>query len=283
MYDITNPDVAFEWIQSVLEIDGENFVEEYIINCGNDFDKFFDKNMNKIEAIDINKLEIVVIHVTSNNDNCAEIKKNGMKNLKRVLSEKTELSDFLFNQGIEFDIINKKMYVDKVEYDINYKENKQCENLTKLEKGLDKIAHKIYHDYQINGFFFNKDIYDYGTGIHKHPEFLVTLSDFNEKTISLDDKWDDFNQGYVVKYKAFVGEFAYYTFYNSTNDYLDDYHNSWIKLKYWLLSHAVSSSFSEISSQIFAYMKPQREILPERILEIVPVEKWRKHVLKYFK
>lgn len=79
-----------------------------------------------------------------------------------------------------------------------------------------------------------------------------------------------------------MGEFAYYTFYSSINDYLDDYHNNWIKLKYWLLSHAVSSSFSDISSQIFAYMKPQKEILPERILEIVPVEKWRKHVLKYF-
>jgi hypothetical protein len=282
MFDITDPDAAYEWVLSVLGIEGGRFIEEFVINCSNDFDKFFDTYKNKIEAIDINKLELVAIHVTSNNNNCDDIKNNGIKNLKKALSEKTELKDFLISQGIIFDIENKEMFIDEVKYDITYKENIKSENISNLEKKLNRIAHKIYHDYQVNGFFFNKDIYDYGTGIHMHPEFLVTISDFNKKTKGLADKWDKFNEGYVIKYKALISKFAYFTFYGDTNEYLDDYHNNWIRLKYWLLSHAVSCWFSDISSQVFAYMKPHGVILPERILEIVPANKWREHVLKYF-
>lgn len=94
-YDITNPDVSYEWLHAVLDMKKRDLISDYILECGNDFDIFFEKHLSEIERMDINQLELVVIHVTTNGDGCAEIRKNGLRNLKKVLQEKTELSTFL--------------------------------------------------------------------------------------------------------------------------------------------------------------------------------------------
>lgn len=66
-------------------------------------------------------------------------------------------------------------------------------------------------------------------------------------------------------------------------EYLQDYKNNWIELKRWLLQRAVSSSFSDSASEIFAYMKKGRIIEPDKIVECVPAEQWRNYVFKYYK
>lgn len=40
--------------------------------------------------------------------------------------------------------------------------------------------------------------------------------------------------------------------------------------------------FSDLASEVFAYMKAGIIIEPERILECIPVEEWRKNDSKYF-
>lgn len=281
-FDITNPDTAYEWLYSILDIKQGDLIEDYILKCNNDIDMFFKAHIEEIERIDLNKLELVAIHVTSNDDNCRSLKKHGLRNLKLVLSGKTEMSRFLSAEQIQFDIERKQMFIQGKEYNIDYQKYLNMAHKSKEEDRLERIAHKIYFDYQVNGFFFNSNIFSYGTSIDKHPEFLYTLSEFNKATKGIDEKWDKLNQGYVIKYKSYVSDFEYYSFYESMEEYLEDSYSNWIKLRYWLVSKAVSCCFSDLASEVFAYMKAGIIIEPERILECIPVEEWRKNDSKYF-
>lgn len=282
-YDITNPDAAYNWLYSVLDMKQGDLIEDYIFKCGNDFEIFFENHIEEIKRIDINELELVAVHVTSNDDDCSSIKKYGLRNLKIVLTENTELKRFLLGEQIEFDVDNKKMVVHGIEYELDYQKYLDMKDKTAREKDLESIARKLYYDFQVNGFFFNRDIFDYGTGIHKHPEFLLTLSGFGIETKDIDYKWSKMNQGYVIKYKSHVADFEYYTFYEGgVEEYLNDAQNDRIKLRHWLISHAIDGCFSNLASEVFAYMKPNIVITPDRILEYVSVEEWRENVSKYF-
>lgn len=168
------------------------------------------------------------------------------------------------------------MHINDKVYDIDYGSYRsQKERLTLQEEKLKNIARKIYFDHQINGFFFSRDIFDYGTGIDKSPEFLFTLSALNSPFNYLGDKWSETRSGYVVKYKAKLSQFEHYTFYDSVDDYLNDSQTEWKQLKKWMISYAIDCSFSNLYSNIYAYMKPVTTILPEQIIDCIPVEEWR--------
>jgi len=276
IYDITSPDIAYEWVQQVLGISGKDFIEEYIIKCNKDLDCFMDMHLDMIKEIDINSIEFVAFHVTSNLDQCAEIKQYGIRNLQKVLVEPCELNMFLDKLGFRFDVKNKKMLFNNKVYNIDYESYKdKKQTLTFQEEKLKDIARKIYFDHQVNGFFFSKDIFDYGTRIDKRPEFLLTLSLLNSPLDYLGDKWSERRKGYVVKYKAKLSQFEYYTFYDDVNNYLEDSQIEWMQLKKWMFSYAIDCSFSNLYSDIYAYMKPVTDILPEQIMECIPVEDWR--------
>ncbi len=66
----------------------------------------------------------------------------------------------------------------------------------------------------------------------------------------------------MIKYKAKIVDFEYYTFYESQEEYLQDYHNKSIGLKKLLLQRAVDSTFSELSLDIYAYMN-QKVVQPK--------------------
>ena len=281
-YDITNPDASYEWLYSILNIKKGRFISNYVLECNNDFDVFFVKHLDEIEAMDINQLELVVIHVTTNGNDCAEIRKNGLRDLKRVLHEKTELSMFLNDRGINFDIQSKVMHINGETFDVDYEKYKNLYRSDEKAKVLYKIGHKIYYDYQVNGFFFCRDIYDYGT-IHKAPEFLFTLSGFGQETAEIDDEWEKITKPYVVKYRAKIADFEYFTFYESEEKYLQDFHNKWLGLKRWLLQKAIESAFSGLASEIFAYIKQGKIIESGQILDCVPAEQWRKDIFRYYK
>ena len=40
-YDITNPDASYYWLHELLQMQSGEFIEEYNINCHNDFEEFF--------------------------------------------------------------------------------------------------------------------------------------------------------------------------------------------------------------------------------------------------
>ena len=103
-YDLTNPDVSYAWLYEALQIRQHELIEIYVIECHNDFDTFYDKYRSLIDEIDVENMEIVAFQVTTCNDECAEIKKNGLRNLQWVLSNDTALCRFLKAHNISFDI-----------------------------------------------------------------------------------------------------------------------------------------------------------------------------------
>lgn len=280
-YDITNPDAAYEWLYSVLDMKRGDFISDYVLESRNDFDTFFVRHLKEAERLDIDQLKPVAIHVTTNGDDCAEIKKNGLKDLQKLLQEETELSMFLKKRGIWFDIPSKIMHIDDKNFDIDYKKYTNWDRMIKQVDALYSIGRKIFYDHQVNGFLFSKDVYDYGT-IHEAPEFLLTLSEFDRDTVGINDEWAAASKPYVIKYRAKITEFEYYTFYEGQEDYLQDYHNGWIGLKKTLFQKAARGAFSELSSDVYAYMKPGRIIEPARIIECIPAEEWQDRISKYF-
>ena len=280
-YDITNPDAAYEWLYSVLDMKRGDFISDYVLESRNDFDTFFVRHLKEAERLDIDQLEFVAIHVTTNGDDCAEIKKNGLKDLQKLLQEETELSMFLKKRGIWFDIPSKIMHIDDKNFDIDYKKYTNWDRMIKQVDALYSIGRKIFYDHQVNGFLFSKDVYDYGT-IHEAPEVLLTLSEFDRDTVGINDEWAAASKPYVIKYRAKITEFEYYTFYEGQEDYLQDYHNGWIGLKKTLFQKAARGAFSELSSDVYAYMKPGRIIEPARIIECIPAEEWQDRISKYF-
>ena len=280
-YDITNPDISYQWLHKSLRIKNGDFIEIYVIECRNDFDIFYQKYHSIIEEIDIENLEIVAFQVTSNSNECVDIKNHGIHNLQWILSNDTDLKRFLKKNNIRFDIDSKMMYIGDISYDVDYEQYKDLDVISKRNEQLHKIGHKIYYDFQINAFLFCRDIYDYST-IHEAPEFLYTLSCFNAATKGIDMKWKDLCKPYVIKFRSKLKDFAYFTFYGNEREYKKDRQDNWHDLRRLLISRAVESAFSDSSSQIFAYMKPNTVIAPENIIEYVPAEKWRRDVLKYF-
>lgn len=57
------------------------------------------------------------------------------------------------------------------------------------------------------------------------------MSALGKEVHSVVDKWDECNEGYVIKYKSQIKDFEYYTFYDSIDEYLKDSKNGWIQLK----------------------------------------------------
>ena len=106
-YDITNPNTSFDWLHEVLHMKQGGLIDEYCLECHNDFDTFYEKYRSIIDKIDIENLEIVAFQVTSNSNDCADIKKYGLRNLQWVLSNDTELNRFLDENHICFDIEKK--------------------------------------------------------------------------------------------------------------------------------------------------------------------------------
>lgn len=280
-YDITNPDASYYWLHESLHIKKHEFIENYVIECHNDFDTFYEKYHSIIDNIDIENLEIVAFQVTSSSNECADIKKYGLHNLQWILSNDTDLNRFLKENDIIFDIKSKLMYIGDICYDVDYEKYKNLDVISKRNDQLHKIAHKLYYDFQINAFLFCKDIYDYSS-IHEAPEFFYTLSCLNEATNGIDIKWKDICKPYVIKFKSKLKDLAYFTFYGNEREYINDKLDNWSELRRILISRAVESAFSDSASKIFAYMKPNTVIAPENIIKYVPAEKWRKDVLKYF-
>lgn len=219
--------------------------------------------------------------MTSNDNKCDDIKRNGLHNLQWVLSNDTVLNKYLKKYKISFDIGNKLLYIDGDRYDIDYEKYKDLDLISKRKEQLHNIGHKIFYDFQINAFLFCEDIYEYST-IHEAPEFLFTLSNVNKYTRELYETWKNNCETYVVKFKVKLKELEYYTFYNSKIEYEKDKQENWTYLRKQLVSMALESMMGNSASEIYAYMKPNTVIIPENIIEYVSAEEWRRNVLKYF-
>ncbi|WP_366923892.1 hypothetical protein MFMK1_000811 [Metallumcola ferriviriculae] len=266
IFDISTPDAAFKFIQDFFNITGSGFIDEYIIECNNDFDSFWNKRLDYIDSTNIDHLKYKALHVTSNWDDCLEIKMQGIKNLQAVLSEQTTLRNLLLEYGVKFDIENKALVIGEKVIDIDYDKFRGRFRLTSEEERIREVARKIYFDPQVNAFFSIDDIARYGTDIHCRPEFLMNLSSLIPRIKEVEKIWCTKSKGYIVTFLADFDQFAWYSFYDYEDNYWEDMESRLI-LKKWLISNAVSRSFERGGSEIIAYMGSGVTITPEQIID----------------
>lgn len=272
IFDIRTPDSAWEFVLNFFNIDGSEFIDKYIIQCNSSFDEFWERNLNYIDSVDIENLQYKVFHVTSNWDECAEIKASGIKNLQMVLSEENKLTTLVSKYRVKFDIDNKILIAGNKVIDIDYDKYRGRFGLSGYEKKIERVAHKIFYDFQVNGFFSNSDILGYGTEIHIRPEFLYNLTELLPHLKEVEEIWRNKSKGYIVTFLSDFNDFAWFSFYDNEYEYLDD-GVSRQQLKKWMLSKAINRSFNGINdhSEIFAYINGVTIIKPEQIVDYLEI------------
>lgn len=273
LFDITTPDTAYYFLLEYLQIDGDTLIHDYIVEFNKDIDEFYKKYEEHILSIDLNNLLFRCIHVTTNSDNCAEIKKNGLINLQKVLSGETALNRKLSQIGITFDINNKTFEYNNSSYEIDYDKlsNFYSWDLTGEQNKIRDISRKIYNDPQINGWFANSNVKNYGGRVHERPEFLFTLAKLIPETQEIIDEWMRTSKSYKIVYDAPFNQFTYYSFYDVEEQYNADYDKK--ELRYWLLNKALYIAFQSPNDSygVPAYMWIKTDIAPHQIKDYIEI------------
>lgn len=133
-FDLRTHELAYKFLLDFLGMTGEDFNMDYIVECNKNFEIFWQKHFDTLESIDIRNLRIMAFHITATQDECAEIKENGLKNLQKVLSEDTRLKEILASYGIAFNILERTVVVKNKVININYDDYREKFRLSQYEK-----------------------------------------------------------------------------------------------------------------------------------------------------
>lgn len=264
-FDIRTPDSAYDFaIEFASKIGIDNLIMEYLVNCEGDTDQIVDRWGDKIDAIDISDIEFIAFHVTTSHTECSDIQSYGLMSLQKVLSLDTELSRFLAERGVTFNIQEKTMRCDGRLYDIDYEKFKHDIS----DDPLTSIAHKVCYDPQVNAFFAHHDVTEYGGRVHKRPEFLYNIAQVSDRLRYIEFDWENETIPYLVTFKMTVNDFAWFTFYENEPTYFSDANRNIVKhtLFKWALDRAFQ--YLDESCERVAYARPDITILPSNIISI---------------
>ena len=263
-FDITTPDSAYYFLIDTLEMQSDNLIMEYLVECGKDIELFWERHKHRLDKLDLQDVHFVAFHVTASLDDCQEIKKSGIRDLQYVLSHNTMLSRLLNRGDITFDIENRLMSVNGVVFDIDYEHYKGRRFLTPEEKHLDSIAHRIYYDFCVDGFWVNDDIEGYGTDIHERPEFISKLIKMSPKAERLDTFWRSKSKPYKIIFYATMDQIHKFTFGLEKNyaPYTTDEQET---VKNWMLKKALDRAFDPCGEH-YIYIRDNEYIPPEQII-----------------
>ena len=267
-FDLRTCDSALNFIINFMNMTEFEFMTDYMNKSGNDFENFWNRNLDRIKSVDISKLRIMAFHVLASLDNCEEIKKRGIMNLQRVLTSDTILSHILMDNGIVFDIQNKILNYNGKQYDINY-EHYKGRNSTDMEERISKISRRVFDDFFVNGFLANDDIFGYITEIHRRPEFLKDLSELLPEAKKVEEYWRENAKSYRIDFYATIDQTQRFNF--SLDELDDPPFEDWIelnddmKVKKWMLSAAIKRYHDNIDEE-YLYIKDNVTIPPKQII-----------------
>lgn len=119
-YDLRTCDSAYYFLLNFMDMTPDEYITELVIECENRFERFWERNIDRISDVDISDLRIMAFHVVGALDECKEIRENGLMNLQEVLKRDTVISRALGHYGIFFDIENRILHCNGEKYDIDY-------------------------------------------------------------------------------------------------------------------------------------------------------------------
>ena len=275
-FDLRTCDAAYYFVLKFMDMTPDKFITELVINCDDNFETFWNRNIEHIRSVNISGLKIMAFHVAGSLDCCQEIKTNGLLNLQKVLSAETTLKQLLERYGVTFDIQNKTVSYHRNIYNIDYEKYRHRHFLTGLDEALSHIAYRVYYDFCVNGFMVNDNIYDYGTDIHERPEFLLTLGKVFPQVQKLDEFWRRTAKSYRIDFFVTVNQVHRFNF--ELDEFRDPPFEDWqdlddeLKLKKWMLSHAIGRARDTLG-MMFMYIKDDVTVPPNQIISISEIQK----------
>ena len=269
--DITAAFDALKSLEDWLNVKGEDILkfvskQKYIYRV-QDFTEHFCIEDAVIMRGDLN---LVSLHVTTNNDRCETIKKYGLMNLQDTINSDTPLGNYLRDQGIKIDLAKKIIEYKGELFSIEEKDEYSFPG----SKGRYKnnVIHKLYEDHQINGFFCCRNVLRYGGGVSHRPEILYSLSVMLGNQDIAYNWMREKNKCYVLKCFADISEFEHYTFdvkVVNAKDYEENMREYELDKRKWLITKALSVIFDDMYDyslpEVFSYAKFNTKIPFEHI------------------
>lgn len=252
----------------------DEYIIDLIVDCDNEFENFWDKHYDFINTVDISDLKLYAFHVLASLDNCNELRENGIRNLQEVLSTNTILASKLKEYEIVFDINNHTLNCNGKSYTIDFDYYRNKTRLTDEEEALSSIAHRVYYDYCVNGFFLNDDVFDYGGRVHERPEFLWVLSEVFTQLKALVTYWEQNSKSYRIDFFSTINQLQRFTF--ELDEWRNPPYEGWIeldddmKIKKWMLSHAIRRANGSQTEE-YIYIKDDLCIPPSQIVSITEI------------
>lgn len=269
-FDIRTPDKAYEFVLNFLQMSGGELCMDYLVHCGRDYEKLWTKHFDKIDAVDISDMRFIAFHITSNWDDCSEIKANGLQNLQKVLSGDTSLRRLLSSYGVDFDIDNCIVYFEGQSIDIKYDNYRGRYYLSEYEEKIERVSHRVYYDYTVDGFYVNDNVFDYGSQIHERPEFFIELVDLFPQLEEAACYWKEKSKSYKITFYANFDQLAPFSFdlYNFTDPPFEDWHELTVeqRLKKQMLSLAIDRAYDDLRGYHIMFLKDEISVPPSQIL-----------------
>lgn len=263
-FDLRTPDSAYDFLITFFNMSGQEYIEELIINSDNEFEKFGDRNVARVNDISVDNIRVCGFQVVGSLDECREIRSQGLRNLQKLLSGDTLLSRMLKSNGVFFDVKRHLLFYKGKEYNVDYDWYRHNDYSMPPEKYFKPIAHIVYYDYCVNGFMMNDDVFSYGINIHERPEFMMKLSAVFPDLKKMEDEWAKCSKSYKVNFYATIDQIHRFNFdLNETQEELTDEEIELIKR--WMVSRAIDRANSDLFSEVFLYIKYEIDIPPEQI------------------
>ncbi|CEH28314.1 hypothetical protein AM501_05245 [Aneurinibacillus migulanus] len=269
-YDITTYEASLDSLSRLTNRSG-NDIKNYIILNGQNYSV-----SNFLEEFTIDKDQLLEkdiwltsLHVTTNNDNCASLKKHGLLNLQEAVLLNTPLNYYLKEHNITFDLERKIVQHNNKIYDIS----KEFSGFSydKKERALDFIVFKLFEDYQLNGFFSYDNVLTYGGYVNRRPEFLYNLAELLNLP-NLEYDWVKNNRCYVIKFIAPINDYTDWNFINKSELKYLDQNQIELKKREWIITETLSNIyngfFHRTVKKSYSYIHPNKIIPYSNFIEV---------------
>ena len=269
-FDLRTTDSAYSFVLDTLGITGEQFADEYIIDCDRDYEQLWEKHYRQLKHIDVSKIRVWAFHITGSLDHCQSIMREGLRNLHHALSSGNKMADVFRKYGLEFDVGNKVMYFNGIAYDVDYQKYRNRCNLYGKDELLSRIAHRLCKDFCVNGFMCNDDFRSYSFDVNIRPEFILDLVNMFPELSELDLEWRRCSTSYKVNFFAYLDQLERYNF--ELDEYRDPPYARWDDLDdndkaiKWMIGRAIDRAFDELGDT-YLYVRSNFYIPAEQIAD----------------
>lgn len=267
-FDLRTTDSAFDFVQDLLGMTGQQFIHEYMVECEGDYERLWERHYNQLKHIDASRIRIWAFHITGSLDHCRSIKQEGLRNLHYALSTNSAMSRMFRKYGLLFDVVQKTMEFEQTIYDVDYSIYRGRCNLYGRDEQLSSIAYRLSQDYCVNGFMCHDDPASYGFDVHIRPEFIVDLVNMFPQLSELDLEWRRQSTSYKVHFFTYLHQLEGFNF--ELDNFRDPPYEVWNDLEAndkvikWMLGRAIARSFDELC-EIYLYVKADSFVPPEQI------------------